>query len=114
MQRAIILISILLISNGAQAIGHVSGTVKSVRVDRNGWGMIQFSVPIGHEPASCRSSSYTSHLSFDTNTEGGKAIYSMGLAAAASGKKITACGTGSCSEYPGIVESMSYGHFYKD
>ncbi len=112
MKNLLVVTSLLLFSGFAQAVGNVSSTVKSVRVDRNGWGMIEFTKPI-NTPAECHSTSYKSHFSFDTNTPGGKSIYSMALAAASSGKTITAYGTGSCSEYSNTVESMGYGHYYK-
>jgi hypothetical protein len=94
------------------AAGAVYAKVAHVRVDRNGWGIIEFALPISGTPAACRSAPYLSHFSFDSNTAGGKALYAMALSASASGKFLLAYGTGACSEYAGIVESMSYGVTY--
>ncbi len=70
-----ILFILLLLSANSLAIGSYSGTVSDVRIDRDGRGIIAFNGPVVGEPATCRISDYISHLSFDTNTEGGKAIY---------------------------------------
>lgn len=102
------------VSATAQAYGTVNGKVKLVRIDRSGLGMIEFDRLIGNTPASCRAEPYTSHLSFDVRTDGGWAIYSIALLAAASGKTITAIGLGVCEEYSNIVESMSYGVFHSE
>lgn len=112
MKHILLASSLLLLSNMALAAGKVTSTVENVRVDRSGKGIIDFSTPL-ETPADCRNVAYSSHLSFDTSTPGGKAIYSMALAAASSGKKITAYGTGSCLDYANTVESMSYGHYHK-
>jgi len=110
MKKIFLMIFFLSFATLVQAAGSVSGKVKNVRVDRSGWGIVEFDKLIS-TPGGCVSDPYTSHFSFDANTVGGKAIYSMALAAAASGKTITAYGTGSCEEYADIVESMSYAHF---
>ncbi|WP_394203812.1 hypothetical protein [Marinagarivorans algicola] len=101
------------VSNLSYAYGIANSTVDLVRIDRNGKGMIKFDSSIGHEPASCTSATYVSYMSFDANTDGGKAIYSLALAAAASGKKVIAYGTGTCGDYSNVVESISYIHFYR-
>jgi hypothetical protein len=47
-------------------------------------------------------------LAFNTNEAGGRAILSIVLAAQASGKKINARGTGTCSLY-GVMEDWNWG-----
>lgn len=113
MKKNILVFAFLLLPSLVQAYGAVNSTVNSVRIDRSGKGMVEFDSPIGNNPASCGTQTYASYLSFDTNTDGGKAIYSMVLAAAASGKKIVAYGTGTCADYSNVVESLSYAHFVK-
>lgn len=105
---------LLTYSSLSYSYGAANGKVIDVRVDKNGWGMIKFDSPIAHQPASCTSPSYTSHFSFDTNKEGGKAIYSMALMALATGKRVSAFGTGLCEQYSNIVESLSYWHIYEN
>ena len=109
-----ILIGVLfiLVSANTFSFGKAVSKVKSVRVDINGSGLVEFEKPIEHQPPECVSS-YQSHFSFNTNTEGGKAIYSMVTVALASQKKIVAYGTNTCNEYPNDVESWSYGHIYR-
>jgi hypothetical protein len=114
MKKIALFTFLILFSSSAFSYGAISGKVKSVRIDRNGNGMVQFYGDVGHEPASCRSDAYKSYLSFDTKTEGGRAIYSMMLAAAASGKSVIAYGTKACNDYPNIVESLSYAHYVSD
>jgi hypothetical protein len=112
MLKTFLTISLIVLANFSYA-GSVSGYVKGVRIDRDGKGMVEFDQVIA-TPPDCAAAPYMSHFSFDTKTEGGRAIYSMVLAAAASGKKIVAYGLSSCQEYTNVVESWSYGHFYKD
>ena len=50
---------------------------------------------------------------FDVNTDAGKAIYSMALAAASTGKSVPAYGTGQCDDYPNTVEGLLYWHYHK-
>ena len=113
MKKVIIGCLLSAISTGAFAYGVFNGTVKDVRVDRGGWGIIAFNGAVTGDFAACRNEYYTSHMSFDVKTEGGKAIYSMALAAVASGKLVSAVGTGSCSDYADTVESLGYMHFTK-
>jgi hypothetical protein len=112
MKNKIFATVLLFISTLAQA-GSINSTVNSVRIDRSGKGMVQFSSPIT-QVASCSTGNYASYFSFNTNTDAGKAIYSMVLAATASGKRVVAYGTGTCLDYGNVVESWNYGHFYKD
>ncbi len=83
--------------------------VEHVRVDRNGLGFVKFVDELTGTPASCRTKPYKNMLSFDTNTAGGKAIYSMVLSAYLSGKNITAVGTGTCDDYNNLMESWGWG-----
>lgn len=81
--------------------------VKYVRVDKNGKGIVKFQKPLAGTPSSC-GSSHNSDLAFNTNTEGGKAIFSIVLTAYTTGKKIQAYGTNNCDIY-GVVESWNWG-----
>lgn len=110
--KVFIAVLLVVFTTQVNAFGIANSKVASVRVDKNGSGIVEFEDPILHEPASCVSS-YQNHLSFDTNTAGGKSIYSMVLAALAADKKIVAYGTGTCTSYPSDVEAWSYGHVYK-
>lgn len=85
--------------------------VVNVRADKDGKGYVTFDQPLSGTPASCISGGHTRHLAFDLNTEGGKGIMSIALAAQASGKSIKARGTGQCDIY-GIVESWAWGYVY--
>lgn len=114
MKKCILALGLISFCNFSYSAGSYSGKVKDVRVDRDGRGIIAFEGQIGNQPAACRSEPYTAHMSFDAKTEGGKAIYSMALAALASGKSVSANGTGTCLEYNGIVESLSYWHILRN
>ncbi len=108
--KIIILLALASLSSTVFSAGSVNDfTVTTVRVDRSGLGIITFEGSLGGTPASCISSSYHNHLSFDTNTTGGKAILSIALSAQATGKKVSARGTGNCEDY-GSVESWSFGN----
>ena len=108
MKKYILALCLISFCGFSYAYGTYSGKVKDVRIDRSGLGIIEFDGQIGSQPASCRLAPYTAHMSFDANTEGGKGIYAMALMAIASGKSVSAIGTGACSDYSGIVESLSY------
>lgn len=84
--------------------------VINVRVDKDGRGYVRFDQPLSGTPASCISG-HNEHLAFDLNTDGGKGIMSIALAAQASGKSIKARGTGQCDIYS-IIESWSWGYTY--
>ena len=97
------------ISHAVYAVGEVNVfTVQNVRVDKGGHGFIKFVEKLQGVPAACISGGHDSHLSFDTNTSGGKGVLSLALLAQATGKKVQAKGTGTCDQY-GVVESWSYG-----
>ncbi len=113
MKRLTLALLMLLLSNFTYSYGIYNGTVKDVRIDRGGWGIIAFDGPVVGNPATCRSTFYTSQMSFDANTEGGKAIFAMALAAVASGKQVSVIGTGLCNDYANTVEGLSYWHFLK-
>ena len=83
-------------------------TVYQVRIDQSGRGYVWFSSALTGTPASC-GSSHPNQLSFDTNTNGGKAILSMALSAKMSGKRIYAQGTGTCEGY-NTVERWNVGY----
>ena len=110
MKKYILALGLISFCSLSYSFGSYTGKVNNVRVDRDGRGIIEFDGQISNQPAACRSSSYTAHMSFDASTEGGKAIYSMALMALATGKSISANGTGTCLDYTGIVESLSYWH----
>lgn len=85
--------------------------VELVRVDKSGSAYVQFTTDLiannGELPA-C-GTSYPRALAFDTNTEGGKSILAVVLAAKMSNTKIFARGTNECSVY-GVVENWDYGY----
>ncbi|WP_444902136.1 hypothetical protein ACJJIG_04005 [Microbulbifer sp. SSSA007] len=83
--------------------------IEYVRIDESGKGHVKFKSDLNYEPADCTASNYKDMLAFDTNENGGAAIYSMLLAAQAQGKKIHAVGTSSCKTYSQI-ENWSWGY----
>ena len=110
------LLLILFLSIGAvnsYAAGFIENAkVLDVRVDENGYGIITFDKVRTREPAAC-GNTYNSSLSFDTNTEGGKAILSIALSALVSGNEISAWGAGVCRQYTSLVETWTYGNIYR-
>ena len=99
-------LSVPLVSN-AEGIA-VQYTVKNVRVDQSGKGKVSFTEDLtGTQPACV--TTHTKDLAFDTNTEAGRAIYSLALTAFATGKVITGRGTNSCTIYS-ATEDWSWGH----
>lgn len=110
MKKLFILVALFACMNSAYAASSkVTGIVKNVRIDNNGEGMIRFDTSI-ENMASCAIEFYQKTYSFDANTQGGKAIYSMALAAKTTGNPMTAYGTGDCAEYPNTVESIWSGN----
>jgi hypothetical protein len=113
MKKAIVLtvftlIACLSLTLTAYSAGKASNFyVSYVRVDRSGYGIVKFDQALIDTPASCISGHHH-HLSFDTNTPGGKSIHALVLAAHLADKRIQARGTGTCDEY-GVVESWNYG-----
>ena len=109
MFKPILITTLLFSSFNGYSNGIVEGfNVVDVRVDDSGLGFIRFDKPLAGSPAACISGGHTHHLSFDVNTEAGKSIMSLALAAQASGKKVIARGTGNCKGY-GVVERWSHG-----
>lgn len=82
--------------------------VEYVRVDRGGKGLVRFTTPLTNI-ASCVNG-HTMHLSFNANTEGGKAVQALLLTALASGRTVYAQGTNSCLDYANTVESWNWGY----
>ena len=110
MKSILIAVALLTTMNGAYAASSkLTGIVKNVRIDNNGEGMIRFDTAI-ENMASCAIEYYQKTYSFDANTQGGKAIYSMALAARTTEKPMTVYGSGNCSEYPSTVESLWSGN----
>jgi len=107
MKNIFLLVLLSVLSQGVVAQGYANKFgVVYVRADANGYGIVNFDSPLEDAPASCING-HPSHMSFDTNTAGGKALMSVLLTAYSSGKKITARGTGACDEY-NVIESMKY------
>lgn len=102
------LLPLLLLSSSVMAAGSANSKVSSVRIDKSGMGIVEFYENLAGSPAGCISG-YPKHLSFNANTDSGKAIMSLALSAHATGKVVIASGTGACDEYGGIVESWSWG-----
>lgn len=99
---------ILFIPSLAYSAGQVNRfKIEYVRVDNSGKGIIKFEKRLTGSPASCIKG-HPQHLSFNLNTEAGKGIMSLALAAHTAGKTITARGSGRCSHY-GSVESWDWG-----
>ncbi len=103
---SVLLTAVTFSTNVLAAGAAINLTVKEVRADRNGMGYVRFNGPITDAPPAC--STHKEHLAFDVNTAAGRAIMSLALAAQASGKPITAYGTGSCDIY-NVVESWNWG-----
>lgn len=82
--------------------------VESVRVDEEGKGFVTFEAPLANQPA-CVKNTYRKMLSFSTKTVEGNAILSLVLTAKATGKTITARGSGQCAHYSSVMESWGYG-----
>lgn len=102
-----------LLSINANAAGNASSfEIDHVRVDRSGKGYVMFKQTLRGTPADCVQPGYVNALAFDTNTEGGKAIYSSMLAAFLAQKKVTARGTGTCLIYPNVVEGYEWGYVH--
>lgn len=99
----IVVLAVLCFSTAASA-GSVLSTVKSVRVDESGLGIVEFFSLLGGA-AGCVGSGYEKSMAFDANTAGGKSILSAALTAKASGSTVYAIGTGACPIY-GIVEKV--------
>ncbi|KPZ73131.1 hypothetical protein AN944_00279 [Shewanella sp. P1-14-1] len=113
MMKILITIFIILLcffhSNVSFAISDaVDAKVVSVRVDRDGKGIVIFDRDLKGTRPNCVSGGYSRHLSFNSSQDGGKSIMSLALTAQVSGKKIRARGTGSCHDY-GSVESWLWG-----
>jgi hypothetical protein len=86
-----------------------SAQVVGVRVDGNGKGLVMFDRPLGGTPAGCAIAYYANALAFNLNTDGGKAVLALALAAKASGDPVTANGLGTCTAYGHSVEDWDYG-----
>ncbi|WP_299494845.1 hypothetical protein [uncultured Shewanella sp.] len=109
MKKLVILAALFICVNSAYAAGDISkitnGKIENVRIDNDGKGIIRFNKDILNI-TSCADEYYHSAFSFNVNTPGSQAIYSMALTAKAADQPIMAYGTGSCSEYSNKVESI--------
>ncbi len=83
-------------------------SVDYVRISSDGRGFVFFTSDLDGTPPSCTETNYANSLAFDTSTTGGKAIYALVLTAKASGKKVYAKGTGTCTVYT-LAENWSWG-----
>ena len=96
----LILLAILSMSMNVNA-GTINGAkIVNVRVDYSGKGIIKFDKAIV-DGASCVTSTFKSHLSFDSTTEGGKIIYASAMAAKLNESKVSASTLGKCKTYNG-------------
>jgi hypothetical protein len=105
--------SVLLAGMATQAVaaGSVQGKVIDVRVDRGGQGMVTFDQQITGQQPGCVAAPYRNAFAFNVNTDGGKAILAVALAAKATGDTVIVYGTGACDTYGNqYVEDWSYGH----
>ena len=114
--KNIAVLALGLMSSEVFSVGLVNNFyVDRIRIDNDGKGYVRFTKELqGHdgEPAAC-AGNHPSHLAFDSNTAGGKAILSIVMTAQASSKKISARGTGACSIYTG-VEDWHWGVIIND
>jgi len=105
-----VLATAVLSSTLAFGAGSVSSAqVVGVRVDSSGKGLVIFDRPLGGAPASCTIPYYANSLAFNLNTNAGKAILALALAAKASGDPVTVHGLGTCATYGHSVEDWDYG-----
>lgn len=106
-------IAFLVLSAYAQSAFSVGNAdmyeVDFVRVDKSGFGYVNFKTKLVGTPANCTQPGYEAALAFNTNEAGGKAILSLVLSAQASGKKILARGSGACAVY-GVMEQWEWGY----
>jgi hypothetical protein len=79
-----------------------------VRADASGKAFVRFTTPLTDTPAPCSGTTHKD-LAFDTNTDAGRAVYSLLLAAKTSGARVTARGTGTCTVYPSFTEDWNFG-----
>lgn len=92
----------------ACAEGNVTNAkVAELRVDRDGKGGVTFDRYLSNTPAACGQTNPKS-LSFDTNTAAGKAIFALLASAQATGKSVTAYGSGTCPDYL-VAEGWGFG-----
>jgi hypothetical protein len=75
MKRLVLSALMMLCMSQAFALGHVSGKVIAVRIDKTGIGMVVFGQTVTGEVAACRHAAYTNALSFDTNTPAGRKVH---------------------------------------
>lgn len=106
-------VAFLVLSACAQnsfSVGHADMyEVDFVRVDKSGFGYVNFKTKLVGTPASCTQPGYEAALAFNTNEAGGKAILSLVLSAQASGKKVLARGSGACAVYS-VMEQWEWGY----
>ena len=110
-----IMITLALAAFSVFADGSVTAKVNSVRVDSDGRGIVFFNSNI-ITPAGCcpdPNICFMNAFAFDTNTTGGKSLFSLAISAQLSGKSVTAFGKNSCLVYPrgagqGWAEDLSY------
>ena len=102
------LLGLIFTSNLAFA-GAGSGkiTVIYAHERNNGEGVILFGVEDNREKASCSTAASGKEWAFRANTDHGKAMYALLLAAASSGKEITVVGNDACGAW-GDREEPSY------
>ncbi len=113
--KSFILATLLaLFASQASAVGIANYyTVDFVRIEGNGYGYVQFTSPLvapsGSTVAPCTNQADYNHaLAFDTNTPAGRAVMVLVMQAKATGAKIYARGTGTCTTYS-MVEQWGWG-----
>lgn len=100
----LLVISCLAICGIANA-GSINGVkIIDIRIDSTGKGIIYLSSNISGSPT-C--STFPASMSFNTNTDGGRAIYSAAMSAYLANKTVEVIGTNSCSIYAGAVEDLA-------
>lgn len=97
------------IAVNAIAGGSVNSTVKKIRSDASGQTMIYFEADISVSGANCRGDSYKNVFAVDTNTDGGKTVLSIALAAKMSSSPVEATGKMNCDVYGnGVAETIDH------
>lgn len=106
--KKIILVCLMFASSAAFAGRSVDAKIISVRVDSSGVGMVRFATKPTGTPPDCMYETYADYFSFNTSTNGGKALLSAALAAKATGSVVSAYGSGTCVNYNGVAEDLAY------
>jgi len=90
----------------AFAGGALTAHVVSVRVDKDGRGVITFDGTITGSPPPC---GWPNAFAFSMADAGGKAILATALTAKTTGAQLQVVGAGACTIYGNAIEDLTYG-----